>query len=100
MYPIVSRYRAPEVQTADYTYTADVYSLGVILHFLLSGYVPEPDETIQFESVEWEGISKEAKGMSCLPVRAASPRYHANARRPMTQTGCQGLIEWNGMFCF
>ena len=32
------------------------------LHFMLAGFVPEPDEPSLCETPEWDGVSPEAKG--------------------------------------
>ena len=57
------RYRAPEVAGANYSFSADVFSLGVILHFMLSGFVPEPEEVTICDTPEWDEISQPAKGV-------------------------------------
>ena len=68
-------YIAPEVLDGNYNCLCDVWSCGVILYILLSGYPPfagENDNEIfqnisqmkfTFEGTSWDGISNEAKDL-------------------------------------
>lgn len=65
-------YIAPEVLTGNYNVKCDIWSLGVIMYILLSGYLPfggngaaEVFEKVQageynFSQKEWKKVSKEA----------------------------------------
>lgn len=77
-------YRAPEVQVNGiYTDAVDIWSLGIIVYIILSGYHPfDPSgdasrEAIQsrvkkgnfnFDDPVWENISKEAKDLVCRMI--------------------------------
>ncbi|CAI5988136.1 unnamed protein product [Closterium sp. NIES-64] len=88
-------YIAPEVLRGDYSFEADVWSLGVILYILLCGAPPfwGPTDRDVFMKVlqgavdmggeEWRGVSEEAKGLvRCLLQR--DPRKRPPAGKIMT----------------
>ncbi|KAL3154004.1 hypothetical protein ABBQ32_013558 [Trebouxia sp. C0010 RCD-2024] len=57
-------YRAPEVQSGTYAFAAEMWSLGVTLHNMLSGSMPCRDSAgrqLIFSANPWPGISDEAK---------------------------------------
>lgn len=56
-------YRAPEVSDGSYSFEVDYYSVGVILHIMLSGYAPEEGEELAFDGEEWEGVPTAAQGV-------------------------------------
>ena len=70
-------YIAPEVLKGNYTSKCDVWSLGIIMYILLSGYPPFNGETDQeileaidkgtlvFPSQSWDGVSADAKDLIC-----------------------------------
>ncbi|CAI5933391.1 unnamed protein product [Closterium sp. NIES-65] len=90
-------YMAPEVFTGEYGCSADVWSLGVVLHVLLSGGVPfwgdDEAATIRSvlhgrldlgeESAAWEGVSAEARGLiRCMLER--DPRRRPSASKVLS----------------
>ena len=72
-----SSYIAPEIYVDGiFTKACDIWSLGVIMHVMLSGYVPIGGETLEeiseriqrysgpkFTSKNWSNISEEAKDL-------------------------------------
>ncbi len=65
------RYAAPEVGSDSYSFSADYYSIGKLLCFMLAGYVPEAEETIDPSATNWEGVSAQAIGAwRALPMFA------------------------------
>lgn len=68
-------YIAPEVLDAKYTQKCDLWSAGVILYIMLSGYPPFPGTTnseiinnvykgkFWFPKEEWSSVSEEAKDL-------------------------------------
>ena len=44
----LSAYSAPEVKAQKYTWTADMWSLGVVLYCLLAGFLPIPEGVFNF----------------------------------------------------
>ena len=83
-------YIAPEVLTGKYGVKCDIWSLGVIMYILLSGYLPFPGDNIvkvftkvqdadyNFDQKEWAKVSPEAidliKNMLMIDTRK---RYNA-----------------------
>ena len=55
-------YQAPEITSEGYSFQIDYYSIGVILHFMLSGDVPH-EGTRMFSQGDWSGVSQAAKGV-------------------------------------
>jgi serine/threonine protein kinase len=80
-----TRYQAPEVCGHEYSFQIDYYSIGIVLHFMLSGYVPDHDEIATCDSDEWSEISQEAKG-------ALLNRFHRCSRPWCVDTGA-GLAD-------
>ncbi len=68
-------YIAPEVIEGNYTYACDIWSLGIVFHIMLSGYMPYSGKTaedvfrsiqkgkISFESPVWEKVSPPARDL-------------------------------------
>ena len=68
-------YIAPEVIDGNYTYSCDVWSLGIILHIMLSGYMPFSGSTdeevfrsikkgkLSFENPVWEKVTPPGKDL-------------------------------------
>jgi calcium-dependent protein kinase len=68
-------YVAPEVLEGRYGFECDLWSLGVIMYILLSGYLPFSgkattdvfqkikDAKVEFKQKEWVSVSKEAKDL-------------------------------------
>ncbi|CAI5534781.1 unnamed protein product [Closterium sp. Naga37s-1] len=90
-------YMAPEVFTGEYGCSADVWSLGVVLHVLLCGGVPfwGDDEAATIHSVlhgrldlgeqsaAWAGVSAEARGLiRCMLER--DPRRRPSASKVLS----------------
>ncbi|CAI5484257.1 unnamed protein product [Closterium sp. Yama58-4] len=90
-------YMAPEVFTGEYGCSADVWSLGVVLHVLLCGGVPfwGDDEAATIRSVlhgrldmgeqsaAWAGVSAEARGLiRCMLER--DPRRRPSASKVLS----------------
>ena len=83
-----SLYMAPEVIKKQYSHSCDIWSAGVILYIMLSGYPPfygENDMEVfekilryeyDFEDQVWQGISNDAKELICKmlsPVQMRIP---------------------------
>lgn len=87
-------YIAPEVLYRSYDQKCDLWSCGVILFILLSGYPPidgENDKDIMrnvkkgvfsFDSSEWEDISKEAKDL-ISKLLTYQPAYRISAEEAL-----------------
>eukprot|EP00475_Leptophrys_vorax_P021886 TRINITY_DN2971_c0_g1_i1.p1 TRINITY_DN2971_c0_g1~~TRINITY_DN2971_c0_g1_i1.p1 ORF type:complete len:466 (+),score=-31.22 TRINITY_DN2971_c0_g1_i1:110-1507(+) len=88
-------YMAPEVLTSEYDYSADVWSLGVILYILLSGVPPfwGPTDLEVFEAVlrghvdfsgsVWAVVSADVKGLiRCMLQR--DPRRRPSAAKVLS----------------
>ena len=68
-------YIAPEVIDGDYTFSCDIWSVGVVLHIMLSGYMPFSGATdeevfrnikrghISFDNPVWESVTPPAKDL-------------------------------------
>lgn len=111
------QYVAPEVLsvgsegTHDYTPAVDMWSLGVILFILLSGYSPFDDENdaVLFEKIKagqyddddpiWDNISDEAKDLSfsLLTVDVAKRPTAAEALRHPWLVGKRTFSGGNGI---
>ena len=71
-------YVAPEVLKGDYSHKCDIWGIGVLTYFLLSGHPPFvsnnrkdifekiKNEKISFTDKIWKKISQEAKDLICL----------------------------------
>merc|ERR1712129_616235 len=84
-------YVAPEVLSSnEYSHEIDLWSLGVILYIMLSGYQPFNSHSIhemygmiirgqyKFPTPQWDGISKEAVDLvQCLMTCDPKKRYTA-----------------------
>ena len=84
-------YVAPEIINGKHDYKCDIWSLGVLMYILLSGYMPFPgkssDEILvnvlkakyTFVMSEWDSVSSEAKDLiSHLLVKNPKKRYTAS----------------------
>lgn len=88
-------YMSPEVLTGEYSFPADVWSLGVILYIMLSGRPPfwgvEDSEvydavlagSLDFSGATWNGVSVEVKGLiRCMLQR--DPRRRPSAAKVLS----------------
>ena len=79
-------YMAPEVFRRNYSNSCDIWSLGVILYIILSGYAPfggETDDEIEdkiidvdydFDDHIWEDVSDSAKDLISLMIAEETER--------------------------
>ena len=91
-------YLAPEVLRGHYTFSCDVWSLGVLLYILLSGYLPFGGESTQevlykvtaftepsFSNQVWQNISPAAKDLIYQMLRP-DPKDRITAAQALNTT--------------
>jgi calcium-dependent protein kinase len=95
-----SYYVAPQVFAGKYNYLCDLWSAGVIMYVLLSGYPPFYGQTDQevlakvkqghlsFSSKDWKGISEDAKDLVRMLVKM-DPKDRLNAEQALNHSWIQ-----------
>jgi calcium-dependent protein kinase len=90
-------YIAPEVINKNYTYKADMWSIGVILYIMMSGCPPfegnNEDEIfhntlngeLKFTAPEWESVSKQCKDL-IISLLCADPLKRISSEKAMENT--------------
>lgn len=95
-------YMAPEVHEGNYNEKADVWSVGVILHVLLSGRFPNlssaPTPEAYFAHDTWDHVSPDGRALMCAMLQK-DPRSRCTAvhalQHPWVQTLAQNAKNVN-----